>query len=564
MTSATSAAARTYDAIVVGSGITGGWAAKQLCEAGLKVLMLEKGRAVQHGEYPTEHVAAYDMPFRGQGDRKMYAREHAVQSQISQFDEGTQHFFINDRLNPYTVAEGSRFTWIRGNQLGGRSLMWSRQTYRYTELDFTANERDGVGVDWPIRYADLAPWYDRVEDFVGISGEADVSPQLPHGKLLPPFALNEPELRLKAALGRKFPGRAMSVVRMAVLTQAKSNRAACHMCGPCARGCSVGAYFSTQSSTLPAAQATGNLSLRTDSIVRELLYSEKDNRIKGVRVIDAKDKSETEYFGKLVFLCASAYESVRLLLNSGEGGQGLCNSSGTLGRFLMDHHFAVGARGQMDDIQSQYFNGYRPGGFIIPRFRNLTEQRSDYIRGFQLGGSASQVGWARGMREPGLGAAFKTAMKQPGPWSLYLAGAGEMLPDKDNRMTIDPEVKDAWGVPVPRFAVRFGDNERRMRADIKASAGEMLEAAGFKKVTLYDADNAPGKYIHEMGGARMGRSPNSSVLNAHNQAHDIPNLFVTDGACMTSSGNQNPSLTYMALTARAADHAVKLLRDRKI
>lgn len=564
MTSDTRSRSRTYDAIVIGSGITGGWAAKQLCEAGLKVLMLEKGRAVQHGEYPTEHVAPYDLPFRGRGDRKMFAREHAVQSQISQFDEGTQHFFINDRLNPYTVAEGTRFTWIRGNQLGGRSLMWTRQTYRFTARDFLANAQDGIGVDWPIRYEDLAPWYDYVEDFVGISGEPNVSPQLPHGKLQPPFALNEPELRLRAAIHKNFPGRAMSVARMAVLTQSKGNRAACHMCGPCARGCSAGAYFSTQSSTLPAAQATGNLSLLTDSIVHKLIYDESDNRIKGVRVIDARDKSETEYFGKLVFLCASAYESVRLLLNSGDDDQGLANSSGTLGRFLMDHHFAAGARGQVDGIASSYFNGYRPGGFIVPRFRNLTKQRSDYVRGFQLGGGASQTGWARGMRQPGIGADFKNAMKDPGPWSIYLAGAGETLPHKDNRMTLDPAVKDAWGIPVPRFDVRFRDNELKMRVDMKQSAGEMLEAAGFRNVTLYDGDNPPGKYIHEMGGARMGRNASSSVLNGYNQSHDIPNLFVTDGACMTSSSNQNPSLTYMALTARATDRAVKLLRDRQI
>jgi choline dehydrogenase-like flavoprotein len=403
-----------------------------------------------------------------------------------------------------------------------------------------------------------------VEEFVGISGEANVSPQMPHGKLQPPFALNEPELRLRGAIGKKFPGRVLSIARMAVLTRPKGNRAACHLCGPCARGCSAGAYFSTQSATLPAARATGNLSLLTDSIVHKLIYSESENRIKGVRVIDSRDRRETECFGKVVFLCASAYETVRLLLNSGTNERGLANSSGTLGRFLMDHHFGAGARAQVDGIASSYFNGYRPGGFIVPRFRNLTDQRPDYIRGFQLGGAASQMGWSRGMRQPGIGVGFKNAMKDPGPWSIFLAGAGEMLPHKDNRMMLDPQVKDAWGIPVPRFDVRFGDNEKKMRLDMKQSAGEMLEAAGFKDVTLYDADNPPGKYIHEMGGARMGRSASSSVLNAHNQAHDIPNLFVTDGACMTSSGNQNPSLTYMALTARAAHHAVKLLRDKKI
>jgi choline dehydrogenase-like flavoprotein len=553
-----------YDAIVVGSGITGGWAAKELCEAGLKVLMLEKGRQVEHGDYPTEHLAEHEMRFRGKGDRKLFARDYAVQSQTGQFNEATSGFFINDRLNPYTTARGTDFEWYRGNQLGGRSLIWSRQTYRWTDRDFAANARDGTAADWPIRYADLAPWYDHVERFVGISGEANVSAEIPHGKLLPPLPLNEPELRLRASNARHFPGRPLSIARVAVLTQAHNNRAACHLCGPCARGCSTGSYFSTQSTTLPAARLTGNLSLRTDSIVHELIYDETDNRVRGVKVIDAKTHEQTEYRAKLVFLCASAYETVRLLLNSGKGGEGLANSSGTLGRYLMDHHFGVGARGQLDDIQSRYFNGSRPCGFIVPRFRNTTEQRSDYLRGFQMGGRASQLGWPRGFSQAGIGSDFKAQMSQPGPWKIRLTGAGETLPNRDNRLTLDPKVTDAWGVPVPRFDVRFGENEIKMRVDIMNSAAEMLDAAGFKNIQAYNNIQPPGKYIHEMGGARMGRDHNSSVLNANNQSHDIPNLFVTDGACMTSSANQNPSLTYMALTARAAHFAAGLLRDRKI
>lgn len=553
-----------YDAIVVGSGITGGWAAKELCESGLKVLMLEKGRQVEHGDYPTEHMSAHQMSFRGKGNRKLVARDYAIQSQTGQFTEATSQFFINDRLNPYTTAEGTDFTWIRGNQLGGRSLTWSRQTYRWTPRDFIANASDGVGVDWPIRYADLAPWYDYVERFVGISGEANVSPEIPHGKLLPGLPLNEPELRLRASNARVFPGRPLTVSRVAVLTQPLHNRAACHLCGPCARGCSPGAYFSTQSATLPAARATGNLSLRTDSIVHQLIYDEVDNRVRGVRVIDANTHEESEYRAKVVFVCASAYESVRLLLNSGTSGEGLANSSGALGRYLMDHHFGVGAKAQMDDVESRYFNGSRPCGFIVPRFRNITEKRSDYIRGFQMGGRASQVGWPRGYEQAGIGVDFKKEMSKPGPWKIRLTGAGETLPDANNRMTLDPQVKDAWGVPVPRFDVRFGDNEAKMRIDIMNSAAEMLDAAGFKNIDAYNNPQAPGKYIHEMGGARMGRDPKTSVLNANNQCHDIPNLFITDGACMTSSANQNPSLTYMALTARAAHYAAKLLRDKMI
>lgn len=554
---------RHFDAIVVGSGMAGGWAAKELTEAGLEVLVLEKGRDVRHGDYPTEHKADHELPFRGRGDRKMVAREQAVQSRIPQFNEGTQHFFINDRKNPYTVEGDSTFTWIRGNQIGGRSLMWGRQTYRWTDLDFTANMKDGHGVDWPIRYADIAPWYDYVEEFIGVSGEPNVSDRIPHGALLPGFELNEPELMLRRSCQRHFPDRKVTISRVAVLTKPKGNRGACHLCGPCARGCSVGAYFSSQSATLPAAHATEKLTLKSDTIVSQLLYNHQTNLVTGVRVIDANTRAEAEYDARVVFLCASAFESVRLLLNSGTTG-GLANSSGVLGRYLMDHHFAVGARGQMDGIASRYYNGYRPAGFVVPRFRNVDEQRPDYLRAFQLGGSASQTGWSRGFRQSGIGADFKDRMSEPGPWSIYLTGAGEMLPLGSNRMTIDPDVKDTWGLPVPRFHVRLGDNEAAMRKDIMACAGEMLEAAGFKNIVLYDSTQAPGAYIHEMGGARMGRDPKTSVLNRYNQSHDIPNLFVTDGACMTSSANQNPSLTYMALTARAAHYAVEGLRNRSL
>jgi glucoside 3-dehydrogenase (cytochrome c) catalytic subunit len=553
-----------YDVIVVGSGITGGWAAKEFCEAGLSVLMLEKGRAVEHGDYPTEHLSAYDFRFRGKGDRQLFETDYAIQSQTGQFNEATSQFFINDRLNPYTTADGTEFTWIRGNQLGGRSLTWSRQCYRMTERDFTANADDGIGVDWPIRYADLAPWYDHVERFAGISGEANVSPQIPHGELMPPLPLNDPELRLRASNLKHFPGRPLSVARVAVLTRPKGHRAACHLCGPCARGCSVGAYFSTQSTTLPAARATGNLTLRTDSIVHQLIYDETSNRIRGVKVIDAFTREEKEFRAKIVFLCASAYESVRLLLNSGTGSEGLANSSGTLGRYLMDHHFGVGAKAQIDDVQSKNFSGSRPCGFVVPRFRNIDSQRSDYVRGFQMGGRASQIGWPRGFAQAGVGVEFKQDISQPGPWKIRLTGAGETLPNANNRMTLDPNVKDAWGIPVPRFDVRFGENESKMRIDIMNCAAEMLEAAKFKNITAYNDLQAPGKYIHEMGGARMGRDANTSVLNGYNQSHDIPNLFVTDGACMTSSGNQNPSLTYMALTARAAHFAIGLLRNKRI
>jgi len=560
-------AERGYDAIVVGSGITGGWAAKELSESGLKTLVLEKGRNLEHGKgYVTEHVANNQLPFRGKGDRQLFETEYAIQSSTGQFNEGTQHFFINDRKNPFTHDEGKPFKWFRGNQVGGRSLIWGRQSYRWSKMNFEANTRDGFGVDWPIRYKDLQPWYDHVERWVGISGEANVSDQIPHGQLQPAMQLNAPELQLRNGAAGLFPDRPVTISRVAVLTQPLNGRAACHYCGTCARGCSTGSYFSSLSVTLPAAKATGNLSLLADSIVHSLIYDEQKDRVVGVRVIDSNTHEVREYKSKIVFLCASAYESVRLLLNSKTSrfSDGLANSSGTLGHYLMDHHSLGGSRATVSGIKSRYFNGYRPAGIHVPNFRNIKDQHPDFLRGYQLGGRGVFQGWSRGINTEGVGVDLKTRLRDPGPWTIRLSGAGECLPRYENMMSLDENVTDAWGIPVPRFSVAWSDNELNMTKDIQTTTAEMLDAAGFKNIDTYTRDTPPGFYIHEMGGARMGKDSKTSVLNKFNQSHDIPNLFVTDGSCMTSSAHQNPSLTYMALTARACHYAVEELKKGNI
>jgi len=556
-----------FDAIVVGSGITGGWAAKELTEKGLKTLMLERGRHVEHGkDYVTEHKPESSFPFRGKGDRKRIQHDQPIQSKTSQLNEGTKHFFINDRDNPYTHDKDKPYVWIRGHQLGGRSLIWTRQTYRWTERDFNANAADGMAEPWPISYQDIEPWYNYVEDFIGVSGEPNVSDQIPHGKLLPPMELNVAEKQLRAGIKKHYSDRTLTVARQAVLTVPHKGRASCHQCGICARGCSAGAYFSTQSSTLPAAKLTGNLTMRTDSIVHSIIYDENTDKATGVRVIDSKTHEVTEYYSKVIFLCASAFESVRLLFNSKTPrfSDGLANSSGVLGHYIMDHHFAAGAKGKMDGVDSRYFNGHRPCGIVVPRFRNIDTKHPDFLRGYQMGGLGRQFGWSRGTEQVGIGSDFKNQLQDPGAWQMRLSGAGECLPRYENHVRINPNVTDAWGIPVLHFSASWSDNELAMRKDMVTSAAEMLDAAGFTDIETYDKAVAPGEYIHEMGGARMGNDPKKSVLNAHNQCHDIPNLFITDGACMASSSNQNPSLTYMALTARAVHYAVDELMKGNI
>ncbi len=549
-----------FDAIVVGSGISGGWAAKELTEKGLRTLVLERGGPTIHGEsYVTEHKAPWQMEFRGRGDRKAWAENKPMQSKAGPLNEYTDHWYVNDKENPYTLGRDN-FLWVRGHHVGGRSIMWGRQCYRWSELDFEANAREGIEVDWPIRYADIAPWYSYAERHAGISGEALGLPHLPDGEFLPPMQQNAVEKHVRAGIEKHFPGRTMTIGRAAVLTQNHKGRAACHYCGPCDRGCSTGSYFSSLSSTLPAAEATGRMVLRPNSIVHSLMYDETGDRVTGVRVIDRETKEAMEFRGKLVFLCASALGSTQILLNTKTPRfpNGLANGSGALGHYIMDHHFKVGAVADVDGFEDRYFSGNRPNGIYIPRFRNLDARtrHADFVRGYGYQGGAYREGWGRGANAPGFGADLKNSLRQPGQWKMFLIAFGEVLPQHDNFCELDPDVTDAWGIPALKIHASLGPNEEAMRRDMAEAGAEMLEAAGGRNVTTFSNEYALGEGIHEMGTARMGRDPRTSVLNGWGQAHEVPNLFVTDGACMTSASCVNPSITYMALTARAVDYAV--------
>ena len=549
----------SYDAIVVGSGITGGWAAKELTERGLRTVVLERGRLVEHvDDYVTEHMTPDRLPFRGLGNRRLYEEEYPIQSECYAFGEATRHFFVNDAEHPYVAAEDQPFLWIRGYHLGGKSLMWARQTYRWSDLDFEANARDGHGVDWPIRYADIAPWYDYVERFAGISGQAEGIPVIPDGEFLPPMEMNCVERAVAERLESAFDERRMTIGRCAVLTTKHNGREPCHYCGPCERGCSTGSYFSSLSATLPAAAATGRLTIRPHSIVESVLYDESSDRATGVRVIDAETHEVIEIDGSLVFLCASTLGSTQILLNSKSRRfpDGLANSSGALGHYLMDHTMRAGAFARIEGFDDRDYFGRRPNGIYVPRFRNVGGQETDFLRGYAYQGSAFRPDWTRGTLVEGMGADFKHALRRPGPWYMSFGGFGECLPRYDNYVDLDPDRVDAWGVPLLRVHCTWGENERAMRRDAAEQAAEMLEAVGGRDIVTYNEDSPPGLTIHEMGTARMGRDRRTSVLNGWCQAHDVPNLFVTDGAAMASVACQNPSITFMALTARACAYAV--------
>ena len=558
---------KTYDAIVIGSGITGGWAAKELTEKGLETLVLEAGRPIEPNKDYVEHVPVWKKRFREMGDRNRSNREQPIQQKCSAFDELNSKFFVNDGQNPYTTEEGKPFLWIRGRQVGGRSIIWGRQSYRWSDLDFEANARDGIAVDWPLRYKDIAQWYDYVEDFIGVSGQAEGLPQLPDGKFLPPMEMTCAELHVKEAIAKNFPReRLMTIGRTAVLTQPHRGRAACHYCGPCDHGCITKSYFSSLNSTLPAAQATGKLTIRPHSIVHSLIFDSASRKVTGVRVMDGQTKETLEFRGRLVFLCASTLESTRLLLNSAttEFPNGLANSSGQLGHNLMDHTMGGGAGGRIPGNEDKTTAGRRPNGIYVPRFRNVKGKHPNFIRGYGMQGGGWRSGWERGVELTGFGAEFKHTLMQPGPWMMDFYGFGECLPNEQNYVELDKEVKDEWGIPALRIHCQWRDNERAMLKDMSIAAAEMLAAAGAREITPYLEDNAPGLTIHEMGTARMGLDPKTSVLNAHNQAHDIKNLFMTDGACMVSSSCVNPSLTYMALTARACDFAVSSMKKGEL
>lgn len=550
-----------YDAIVVGSGITGGWAAKELTEKGLSTLVLEAGPPIVPERDFVEHVQAWELPFRGYGDRRTLERDQPIQQLCYACDEWGSKFFVNDRENPYAFDDEHPFHWIRGRQVGGRSIMWGRQVYRWSDLDFEANAREGIGVDWPIRYADIAPWYDYVEEFIGISGQAEGLPQLPDGRFLPPMELNCVERvvrdRMQATWGRE---RVLTIGRCAILTQDHNGRAACHYCGPCERGCITHSYFNSIGSTLPAAMATGKLTLRPNSVVERVLYDAERDRATGVRVIDAETRDVVEFRARVVFLCASTLESARLLLNSATPrfATGLANSSDQVGRNVMDHCFGAGASGTIEGMEDRGTFGRRPNGVYVPRFRNVNTRHPDFLRGYGFQGGGSRSGWGRGSGTKGFGADFKDSLiHDMGPWRFGIGGWGECLPRPDNRAMLHPTLTDKWGIPALHIDCRFGANEEALLEDMQVTASEVLDAAGAKDISTYNSHLAPGLCIHEMGTARMGRDPETSVLNGWNQCHDVPNLFITDGACMASSGCQNPSITYMALTARACDYAVR-------
>ncbi|HEU4904076.1 MAG TPA: GMC family oxidoreductase [Flavisolibacter sp.] len=556
----------TYDAIVVGSGISGGWAAKELTEKGLKVLMLERGEDIPHGKgYEKANRELWELPHRGGRTQEMI-KNYPVLKRDYPLNERNLHYWANDQDNPYT--EVKRFDWYRGYHVGGRSLMWGRQSYRHSDFDFEANAKEGIAIDWPIRYKDIAPWYTYVEGFAGISGNRDGLPQLPDGNFLPPMEMNCVEKDVAARIKQNFGGkRIMTIGRVANITQPKpeQNRS-CQYRDKCWLGCPFGGYFSTQSATLPAAMKTGNLTVRPFSIVKEIIYDKNTKKAKGVRILDAQNNQTYDYFSKIVFLNASALNSAWVLMNSATDvwPDGLGSSSGELGHNVMDHHFRVGAGGSVEGYDDKYVYGKRPNGIYVVRYRNLFGEKRDYLRGFGYQGSASRQGWGRDIAEMSIGGDYKDALCEPGQWNMGMTAFGEMLPYHENRIYLDKSKKDKWGLPVLAMDVEIKDNERKMRVDMANDAAEMLNAAGVKNVKTYDNDYAPGMGIHEMGTARMGRDPKTSVLNGNNQMWDALNVYVTDGACMTSASCVNPSLTYMALTARAADHAVKELKKMNL
>jgi choline dehydrogenase-like flavoprotein len=544
--------------------MSGGWAAKELSERGLKTLVIERGRHIEHGADYTDHLTPWQVENRGR------VNEDEAELHYGGFvSSATKYLRVREDDHPYLVAEGKPFRWVRGYHLGGRSLMWARQTYRWSDQDFEANARDGYGTDWPIRYSDLATWYDHVERFAGVSGSRENIPQLPDSVFQPAMDLNVVELEFKRKLERAFPTRKLIPGRCAHLTapteeQMALGRGPCQFRNLCSRGCSYGAYFSSLAATLPAARNTGNLTIVTDAIAESIVYDSATGRARGVRVIDSNTKQGRTYEARIVFLCASTLGSAQIMLNSrsDEFPTGIANTSDQLGRNLMDHVSGMGAGGRYPGFEDRYYEGRRPNAFYIPRFRNATEPTEEFVRGYGYQGGAARGSWERGGWQAGVGAEFKDGLRTPGSWSVWLSGFGEMLPNPDNRVTLHASQKDKWGIPLLHIDCAYGENDLKLAARANADAVAMLEAAGFVDVSSRsDEPFSPGRAIHEMGTVRMGRDPTSSVLNGWNQAHDVSNLFVADGACMASTACQNPSLTYMAIAARAANHAADLLQE---
>jgi choline dehydrogenase-like flavoprotein len=551
----------TYDAIVIGSGISGGWAAKELTEKGLKVLMLERGENIEHVKgYVNANKDPWQFPHRG-GRTQQMINDYPVLRRDYPLNETNLDYWVKDSECPYT--ETKRFDWFRGYHVGGRSLMWGRQTYRHSDIDFTANAKEGIGTDWPIRYKDIEPWYTHVEKFAGISGSAEGLAVLPDSHFVPAMELNCVEKDVAQKIRTQYKDlRRLIIGRVANITVPLPGRTNCQYRNKCWLGCPFGAYFSTQSSTLPAGMKTGNLTLRPFSIVTRLIYDKDKKRATGVEVLDANDNKTYTYNSKIVFLNASAFNSTWVLMNTATDvwPDGLGSSSNELGHNVMDHHFRCGANGQVDGFDDKYYYGKRPTGFYIPRFRNVNGDKRDYVRGFGYQGGAGRSGWGREVAEISIGAELKNALTEPGGWTIGGTAFGEILPYHENTISLDKSKKDKWGLPVLAMNCEIKENEQKMRKDMMEDMKEMLETAGVKNVKTFDSGYFMGQGIHEMGTARMGKDPKSSVLNGHNQVWDAPNVFVTDGACMASASCVNPSLTYMALTARAADFAVSELK----
>jgi choline dehydrogenase-like flavoprotein len=554
-----------YDAIVVGSGISGGWAAKELCEKGLKVIMLERGQNIEHiKDYTQTNKAPWEFPHRGRAPLKL-VNEYPVLKRDYPLNEINTDWWASDKDCPYT--EVKRFDWFRGYHVGGRSLMWGKQSYRLSDFDFEANAKDGIAVDWPVRYKEMAPWYDYVEKFAGISGNRDGLAQLPDGQFLPPMELTCVEKDAAARIKEHYKGKRHLIIgRAAHVTGPLEGRTQCQYRNKCGLGCPFGGYFSTQSSTLPAAVKTGNLTLRPWSIVTKVLYDKDSKKATGVEVLDAQTNQTYEYKAKVIFLNASTLNTAWIMMNSATDiwPDGLGSSSGQLGHNLMDHHLGVGAGGRVEGYDDKYTFGYRPNGFYIPRYRNLFGDKRDYLRGFGYQGAGTREGWNRNVAEYSIGKEYKEALSEPGSWTLGMGGFGEMLPYYENKVTLDKTKKDKWGLNVLSIDCELKENEMKMREDMKNDAIEMLEAAGVKDVGGGIGDGTPGRGIHEMGTARMGKDPKTSVLNKWNQVWDALNVYVTDGSFMTSAGCQNPSLGYMAFTARSAEHAVNELKKMNL
>lgn len=560
--------ANTFDAIVIGSGISGGWAAKELCEKGLKTLVLERGRNVEHKkDYPTMVSNPWDMPHRNQiplADRL----ENPVVNRCYAYKEDTEHFFVKDSEHPY--LQEKPFDWVRGYQVGGKSLIWARQTQRWSKYDFEGPGRDGFAVDWPIRYDDIAPWYSYVERFVGVSGNYDGVETLPDGEFLPAWEMNCVEKEIRDRILASYQDRHVMIGRCAHLTQPqehhlKMGRGQCMARNQCYRGCPFGAYFSSNAATLPAAAATGNLTIRPDSVVHSIIYDDQKEKVTGVRVVDRETKSVTEYFAKVIFLNASALNSNLILLNSTSNRfpNGLGNDSGILGKYIAFHNYRGNISASFEGWEDKYYFGRRPTAVMMPNFRNVKKQEMDFLRGYMTFFTAGRGGWG-GRRDLPFGADFKEQNSVPGPWHVFMMMQGETIPKESKLVSLSPTEKDAWGIPLLQVNVDYDDNDEKILKDFFEQGSEMLSKAGCKDIRTSDSKQAPGLDIHEMGGVRMGRDPESSLLNGWNQMHACKNVFVTDGACMTSTGTQNPSITYMALTARAADYAVKQLKAGNI